>query len=133
LSLRKEFQECVDRVRDAGADGRYTLDEIGECFREGLDCIAPIFDAMDTNDPEAVASLSADVQQFAEEIVKSLPDGRWMPRHLVNAGIGMGVDWLIPAACKAGQPFHEFVQAHVLPRTVAFESTVHRFNAALGA
>lgn len=133
MAIRKEFQEFAAKWKAAGADGKVTLDELGEIAVESLDVIAPVWDALDPANPEAVAALKAEAVDVVEEIIDGLPDGRFLTRSAAKAGANLAVPWLVESAAKAGQPLRSFVTEKVGPLTRQGENFFHAINVAIGA
>lgn len=133
MALEVEFQEFRDKWKQAAADGKVTLDEIGEVADEAIDLIAQFWDALDKNNPAAVSALQANALKLVNDIIDDLPDGRFLSRAAAKAGAGMAVPWLVESAAKAGQPIREYVAANVGPMTRKAETVLHKFNIAIGA
>lgn len=132
MDLPPELQQFVDAIKAAVADSRITADEFALIAAELADCVAPLVDALDPENSEAIEKLVVAAVKAADAAIDALPNGRLGMKPLAKAGIEYVVPSLIRQAAKAAQPAHAWLLAHVTPKLASAEQIVHSFRVAFG-
>jgi hypothetical protein len=131
MPLRVELAEFVNAMTAAGADGKYTADEIHEVIRQFVDCLGPLVSAVG-GDAQAVEELATEAKEAAIQAIDALPSGRLGIKPIAKMGVEYAVPALVRSAVKAGVPVTAWIDANVLPRLEDWEQTIHRLRVALG-
>jgi hypothetical protein len=131
MPLRQEFQQFVDSVKAASADGKVTADEIHVVAREFFDCLAPVSLAI-KGDANAVEELAEEAKDAALDAIDALPDGRLGMKPIAKMAVEYAVPSLVRSVAKAGVPVSVFLETNVLPRITAWETTLHKLRTSLG-
>lgn len=132
MGLRVELQEFVDSVKAARADGSFTVAEFHSVVRQAFDCIGPLAAVIQAENAAAVAELSAEGVQAAEDIIDSLPDGKLGVKPLAKMAAGYVIPSLVKSVAEYGKPYAVYVDEVALPQIREIEETVRVLRVSLG-
>ncbi len=133
MPLRTEFQELKDKWAKARIDGRISLDEILDLASEAVDVADPVMAALNPGDQAAIDELSDELTAMLVDVVKDLPNGRFLGRQAAITGVNIGVPWAVQAAAASGVRFRLWFEGNVLPKTMGVEGLLHKFNVKFAA
>lgn len=133
MPLRTEFQELKDKWAKARIDGRISLDEILDLASEAVDVADPVMAALNPGDQAAIDELSDELTAMLVDVVKDLPNGRFLGRQAAITGVNIGVPWAVQAAAVSGVRFRLWFEGNVLPKTMGVEGLLHKFNVKFAA